>query len=200
MSRECILGRCMQCNADLAEHIYCCQELELKAMPRQGRKREALWHGAIAGLTGAWAMSQCTRLWRRILHRGKHHKSFPPLPYSQQEWDSTAGIAKLTARAFGIRLSPQQTATGAEVVHYGVGALAGVIYEVGIRSHPRRTGLSGIAYGCAIWIFAQELLIPALGITPRLREYSLAAQTNSLCEHISYGVILDSVSRVLKLL
>ena len=80
---------------------------------KRRRQESAAVTGLLAGLAGAWAMDQFTRAWRRWGAGSKQGHSFP-LPYSQQEWDSTSRSAARAARYFGRELSAKQRELGAE--------------------------------------------------------------------------------------
>jgi len=159
-----------------------------------------VFFGTAAGLAGAWGMTQFTKMWNSRLLRRQYANSLslPPVPYSDQEWDSTSRIAEaIGSAALGRRLSVEEKKTGAAVVHYGVGSAAGVVYAMLVHRRSVITSLSGAFFGLGLWLIADELLTPSMGLSPKLKYYSLQAQANSLGEHLVYAVTTDFVYRCL---
>lgn len=161
---------------------------------------ELVFLGTVAGLGGAWAMSQFTKMWNSLLHPGSYVNSLPlpPVPYSNQEWESTSGIAQVIGSVtLRRRLSLKEKRIGARVVHYGVGASSGVFYALLVQRGSAIATRSGVFFGFGLWLIADELLMPCLGISRELRYYSSQAQANSLGEHLAYAFTTDFVCRCL---
>jgi uncharacterized membrane protein YagU involved in acid resistance len=73
-----------------------------------------------------------------------------------------------------------------------VGALYGVLAE----TSPRFTKLvGGSGFGAAVWIAADEVAVPLLGLAEPDAEYSVEAHTQSFAAHMVYGVATDVVRR-----
>lgn len=157
-----------------------------------------VFFGAVAGLTGAWAMSQFTRMWNGLLpHRSyANARQLQPVSYSNQEWDSTSRIANaIGSAALGRQLSGEEENLGAALVHYGVGSAAGVCYAILVQRRSEMANYRGVLFALGMWLIADELLMPYLGFSRKLRSYSLKAQANSLGEHVVYAVVTDSLYR-----
>ncbi len=153
--------------------------------------------GAAAGLAGAWAMSQFTKVWNGLL-RPQRANALPlrPIPYSEQEWDSTSRIASaIGSAALGRPLSADEKKRGAVLVHYGVGGAAGIVYAILVQRRSTITNQCGALFGLGLWLIADELLMPCLGLSRKRGSYSLQAQANSLGEHLIYAAMADSVYR-----
>ncbi len=139
-------------------------------------------------------MAQSTRLWNRFAGgpRGS-------LPYSPQEWDATSGIADSVAdHVLGRKLSKREKKAGAALVHYGNAAILGSLYCALIPASARRRFWSGPLFGLAVGLLANELLMPALGLTRKPRRYTTKMRLNGGCEHLVYGITLQLVSNKLK--
>jgi uncharacterized membrane protein YagU involved in acid resistance len=50
----------------------------------------------------------------------------------------------------------------------------------------------GAAYGTAVWILADEIVIPFLGLSRGPRELPLGVHAYSLGGHLVYGLTLDA--------
>jgi hypothetical protein len=157
-----------------------------------------VFFGTAAGLAGARAMTQFTKMWNGLsLWRSYANSSpLPPVPYSDQEWDSTSRIAEaIGSAAFGRRLSAEEKKTGAAVVHYAIGGAAGVVYAILVQHRSIFTNHSGTFFGLGLWLIADELLMPCLRLSRKLGSYPFRAQANSLGEHLVYAVTTDFVYR-----
>lgn len=153
--------------------------------------------GAIAGLAGALAMSGFTRLWGTLISEADGQHRATRLPYSQQEYDATTHIAEIAARRLRHhRLNHREKRIGACAVHYVVGATTGIAYSLLGWRFPQVRRSSGAFFGIALWLLADEWLMPATGATRKLNDYSLLAQADALGEHIVYAVIADTLLRV----
>lgn len=153
----------------------------------------------MAGVAGVWTMTQFTKLWNALLPRFSGDDPLrPPVPYSRQEWDSTSRIAeKVGSRAFRRPLTLRETKAGAAIVHYAVGGAAGVCYAILAHRSSLIATRSGAVFGIGLWLIADEYVIPSLGLSRKLRDYSLVTQANSLGEHLIYGITTDLAYRSL---
>lgn len=166
-------------------------------MGRQRRLSRTLMLGAVAGLLGARSMGTFTRLWRNFLKSNQDGDRKPGSSYSAQERDATERIAEIVAaRVFERRLSMRDRHAGSIVVHYGVGAASGAVYALLPNRFPFVSRFCAILFGAAMWLVADELLMPALGVTRALKNYSAAMQANALGEHIVFALTTDQFLRL----
>jgi putative membrane protein len=80
-----------------------------------------------------------------------------------------------------------------------MGALYGVLLEVGPDSlregHP---SLTGLGYGSALFVGADELAVPALGLSGSAKEAPLSAHIYGLASHLVYGLTGEAVRRTVR--
>jgi uncharacterized membrane protein YagU involved in acid resistance len=82
------------------------------------------------------------------------------------------------------------------LAHYGFGTATGICYAVAASRAPAlRTGF-GTAYGSLVWAFADEGILPALGLSRGPRELPLGVHAYALCGHWVYGATLEAVTRI----
>lgn len=164
---------------------------------KRTRLLKASASGFVAGLAGAWAMIEFTRLWNRLLPqdggqdpRQRH--------YSQQEWDATSRLAEVMGSPlFGRPLSQEERQAGASFLHYAIGGAVGAVYGAVAEFSPGVSRLSGMLFGFSVWVAADEVLMPALGVSRPLNHYSCRMQVNALGEHIAYGLTTEALRRML---
>jgi hypothetical protein len=161
-------------------------------------RSKAVIAGFAGGLAGAWAMDQFTRAWNAIVPDSKRPKPGPPLPYSQQEWDSTSRTASQAAEFLLQRkLTDRETMVGAQVVHFAVGGLVMAGYAGLFPRKLKQPVASGLIFGLGLWFVAEELAMAVLKITDPPQDYSVPMHLNSLGEHFAYGVASTLVARAL---
>lgn len=97
----------------------------------------------------------------------------------------------------GRRLTASETKTGARIVHFMVGGGGGALYGAVFGGRAKNPLSAGAAFGLALWLFGEEVAMSALGINDPPQSYSIAMHTNSLGEHIAYGLATGLISTAL---
>jgi uncharacterized membrane protein YagU involved in acid resistance len=178
--------------------------------PRRRHPGKALVAGVAGGSAGAWAMSLFSAAWEKVLpaSAGKPEprkaiiaeaRRSHPMHASQQEWDSTMMTATALARkALHWPLtSERQQEQAAVALHYATGSAFGAMYGVAREYMPHGGVGSGMAFGAAAFVLAQEIGTPRTGLAP-VSAYSLPMQANSLGEHIAWGATTELLRRVVR--
>jgi uncharacterized membrane protein YagU involved in acid resistance len=174
-----------------------------------GSLGKAALAGLAGGLAGAFAMSQFSRRWGRLVPQGSGSpRRSRVIPFavrqrsgmgaSRQEWDSTLNATVAVTRVLRMPLGAAQRERGAVAVHYTVGAALGGFYGVIREYFPDAAGAWGAAFGLTVWLVLEEGGMPLLGWTRPPLQYSLADHINALGEHVAYGVATEAVCRLLR--
>jgi uncharacterized membrane protein YagU involved in acid resistance len=167
-----------------------------------------LFVGAVGGLLGGFAMNTFTRVvssatggheaegaapGRERVGRGMQ----PPQAEVMAEDDAAVRVGSAVYEATtGMQPGRERRLRLGVAAHYAFSAAMGVVYMLAANrpTHLRR-GFGG-AYGALVWATADELAMPALGLsrgpmrlTPGMHAYSLAG-------HWIYGATLESVRRL----
>jgi len=86
---------------------------------------------------------------------------------------------------------------GGTLFHYLFGATTGGIYA-GLSQLAPVTGIGlGVPYGSAVWLVADEMVVPALGLSKASAEYPASIHAYALASHVVYGLTTDLVLRML---
>lgn len=178
-------------------------------------RRQKLWKGLLAGsaagLAGAFAMTHFQNLWskgsEKLKSNGNSQGSYGNSGQGSenQSEDATVKAAGQVAEAAGYELSREQKKKAGPVVHYafgaGMGALYGSMLELGPRELRRHALLSGIGFGSVLFAGADELAVPAVGLSQKPGETPPSKHIYALASHIVYGVtagaVLQAVRRTL---
>lgn len=94
-------------------------------------------------------------------------------------------------------LPEKQKSLAGNVVHYSFGAVLGALYVlVGRRYSALRAGY-GVAYGAGVSIVADELLVPAIGLSPPPTEVPAKSHLYGFISHLVFGIALEGSRRLM---
>jgi uncharacterized membrane protein YagU involved in acid resistance len=167
---------------------------------RQGR---ALWKGALAGIVGglvaSWAMN---RFQAGLSNAARAWSDEQQQPQSEQHGDgddATMKAAEAISDTVASRpLSKQERQKAGSVIHYAFGSSVGAAYGVLAELAPRTTIAWGSLFGAALWLSADEIAVPALGLSKSPREYPATTHASALAAHLVYGMTADAVRRAIR--
>jgi putative membrane protein len=158
--------------------------------------------GAAGGLVASWVMNQFQSGWKEL---SDPHEPWSASPQGQQERhtgdadaddDATMKTAeKISEAIFHRRISREQKKKLSPIVHYAFGAGTGAIYGVIAEIEPRATFGAGLPYGTAVFVGADEIAVPALGLSKPPKEYPASAHLYGLASHLVYGLSLEMARR-----
>ena len=96
---------------------------------------------------------------------------------------------------FNHKLSKREKEVAGAVAHYAMGATSGAIYGVAAELAPATTAGQGLPFGAAVWLVADEAIVPALGLSKSAKEYPLSTHVYAFTSHLVYGVTTEIVRR-----
>jgi len=160
-------------------------------MRRTRRKTpiRTLVEGMVAGAIGAGVQSLFFRSTARIAPKPPKDAFVPP---DREQASETA--LETTARRFveGMArrgpLDERAKKRLGELVHYGVGARWGVLFNVFRDIYPRLWSVSGVAgFSAAVWMIDDNLILPAFKLAGWPQRYPLRSHAYALAAHLVYG-------------
>ena len=108
--------------------------------------------------------------------------------------DSTMKVADALAQAVTHHpLTHEQKEVGGPLVHYGFGALMGGAYGAAAEYWAGSKWGFGSAFGAALFLGADEVMVPAVGLSGPPTEQPLGSQAKYLTAHLVYGVTTEAV-------
>ncbi|HEU5452644.1 MAG TPA: DUF1440 domain-containing protein [Terriglobales bacterium] len=162
---------------------------------RQRRMLKGVAAGAAGGLVASWAMNQFQAAWSKAKEvasdgAGGQQQS------SEESDDATMKTAdRVVQPVLGRHLSREEKKRGGPVVHYAFGSLVGAAYGAVNELTPKaRTGF-GLPYGAAVFVGADEIAVPALGLSQPPQKSPLSTHAYALASHLVYGAVLEGVRR-----
>lgn len=155
-----------------------------------------VWKGAAAGIAGgllaSWVMNQFQSVMSRFEDGGEQGKE-------NSGEDATVKTAKkISCGLFDHELTKDEKKTAGPAVHYAMGAVSGGIYGAVSELLPAARWGAGLPFGAAVWLAADEIALPALGLSKSPGEYPAAVHAKALASHLVYGLSTDLVRRGLR--
>jgi putative membrane protein len=172
------------------------------------RRRKSLWKGAVAGLAGglvaSWVMTEAQTgmeaIAKKLQQNGK--SSSPDSEQKKNEQsegseDATVKTAKRLSHTFLHRsLNSSEKEKAGPIVHYAFGTLIGGIYGATAEKVPQIKSGYGLPFGAAIFVGADEIAVPALGLSPKsFSETEPQEHAYALLSHFVYGATAEIVRR-----
>jgi putative membrane protein len=120
-------------------------------------------------------------------------------PENQQEptdEDATMKVAGKLAETTGPEFSKEQKKRGGSIVHCGFGTAMGALYGLAMESpqlRKKQKFLLGAGFGTGSFLVADEIVVPALGLSGKASESPLGSHLYALASHLVYGVSAEAV-------
>jgi hypothetical protein len=158
--------------------------------------------GAVGGLVGSWAMSEVQRLWTCAVDgaapesAGGRHDARDWQERSEHQNSNELAAEALAGYILGRRLTHEELRVAAPLMHYLFGTAVGAIY--GAYAERRRADGSGAAFGTTVWLAADELAMPLLGLSGSTARRPLEMHVQSLAAHLVYGTATEGIRRVMR--
>jgi putative membrane protein len=165
----------------------------------------SVWKGALAGaaagLAGTIAMTQFQNLWSKASEKISNNVSSSEQSEPEKE-DATMKAAGELAALAKHRLSRDEKKKAGPVIHYafgtGMGAIYGALVEIGPRDLRRHDLLSGLGFGSVLFAGADEVVVPALGLSGKPSESPASSHLYALASHIVYGLTAGAVRKAVR--
>jgi putative membrane protein len=175
------------------------RHVESDERPREINK--GLVSGLVGGLVGTIVMTAFQNGWSKAseaLKRGDGQQQQSSQGEGESE-DATMKAAGKLAEVFGRPLSHEQKKKFGPVVHYAFGIAQGAMYGAVTELAGIQGGLvSGVSFGAALFVVADELAVPAAGLSGKPSEFPLTSHLYGLASHLVYGVTTEIVRRGLR--
>jgi putative membrane protein len=169
--------------------------------------------GAAGGLVASWVMNQ----FQALLSRMTHGVERPHGAQSLQPGSPRHGVARelqergldreadtaavrtavvVSDRLFGLELAEgEKREIAGAVIHYAFGVATGCLYGAMAELKPATTTGAGLPFGAAVWLIADEIIVPALGLSKPPTKYPPSTHAYSIASHLVYGLTTEIVRR-----
>ena len=150
--------------------------------------------GAAAGLLASCVMNGFQTIWSAVARPSRKRPA-----KGEPEEDTTVRTASAISRSlFGRPLSERGKRIGGPFVHYAFGTLVGGLYGAAAERAPSVTAGSGLPFGAAFWLVADETAVPLLRLSAPPNRYPLSLHVYALVSHLVYGWTAEALRRQLR--
>jgi putative membrane protein len=178
-----------------------------------------VWKGLVAGVAGglvaSWTMNQFQSFLGKMMEGVERPHGAQALQQGttdhgvarelqergSDDEDDNAAVRAGTAIAEFVtdkKLTKEEKETAGAVAHYAMGVVSGGIYGTAAELAPMTTIGAGLPFGAAIWLLADEAIVPAAGLSKAPTEYPLSIHLYALASHLVFGVSTEAVRRTVR--
>lgn len=152
--------------------------------------------GVAAGAIGVWVMDQVD--WYMYDHEDPEARRRTQEVRPGGGLDPAHVIANKVAGAVGAELSPRQPNPAGIAAHYWLGIGPAALYGALQDRIPAVGAGRGTLYGLGLFLVQDEFLNAAIGLSARPNQYPWQAHARGFVSHLVFGIVTDTVLRVLK--
>ena len=153
--------------------------------------------GAVAGLVGglvaSFVMSQF-----QVLLSALSEEEKKPKKKKEDEPANVKTAEAISENVFEHKLKKSEKEPAGEAVHYAMGATSGLIYGIASEIAPMTTVGLGIPFGAAVWLVADDVVVPALGLSKSPTAYPFSTHAYALTSHWVYGLTTEMVRKAVR--
>jgi hypothetical protein len=197
LDREMLDGELLDTEVDVIE---ICADEDAWLEEDDTLPRRALWKGAVAGLAGglaaAWTMNQFQAALSKLEHSANGGAGTESEPKGD---DATVKAASAVSESVaGQPLSEDEKRIAGPVVHYVFGSTIGALYGAAAEMMPLTSRAWGLPFGAAVWVGADEIGVPAAGLSEAPTRIPASTHASALAAHLVYGATTDGVRRLVR--
>lgn len=178
------------------------------AKDRERDPFRAIFAGAIAGFVASWVMNEFQGIWNRSSEMAKEREwqrqkrpvsEIMQPPQQSGSEDATQVVAnKIAEYVLQQPLTKEQKVRLAPAVHYAFGAGMGAAYGLISEYFPRARSGFGLLFGTALFLGADESMLPLLGLSRNPGDYPLSVHAYAWASHLVFGAATEVVDEVVR--
>ena len=152
------------------------------------------WRGRIAatatgGIAASLAMDLVQDGFAALFERQRNEGEL------DEEVEGIASVVRAIGSVVPGLVGERRTRAAARAIHYVFGIGFAAAYVAGCERAPWVGTSGGVAFGSALFLLSDRVLIPVLKLGRTWDRYSRAERANALLSHVVYGVVLDLARR-----
>jgi len=156
---------------------------------------KGLLAGVAGGVLASFLMEQFQAGWSAIF------KAISPAKeQSNGKSDPTTVKAAnlVSEKITGRKIPADYKPLAGEAVHYGMGATSAAVYGALAEVAPLVTIGNGAAFGTGLWLLADEVAVPAAGLSESPKHIPVTTHVYALVSHLVYGWITETVRQAVR--
>lgn len=171
--------------------------------------------GVVAGLVASAVMNQFQALWSRLSEGEERSHGAQSMQQGSpevgvgrelqaegkdtEEDDAAERLANAIAVGIsGRELTESQKDVAGTAFHYAMGIASGALYGAAAEIIPVVKVGAGVPFGAAVWLIADEGIVPAAGLSKSSDEYPPSIHAYALASHLVFGLTTELVRRAVR--
>lgn len=150
--------------------------------------------GLVSGIVATFVMTEFQNMVNKMSESEDEKKS-------EQEKSTPATVKAaemISEKVFDHKLTKSERKIAGPSMHYAMGATSGLVYGIASELVPFSTAGAGLPFGAAVWLIADDVAVPALGLSKSPTEMPLSTHAYALSSHIVYGLTSDLVRKLVR--
>ncbi len=156
---------------------------------------KGLLAGVAGGLLASFLMEQFQAAWNAA---SEAMSSAEKKPGRKADPATVKAANAISETITGRKVPKDYKAAAGEAVHYGMGATSAAVYGVLAEVAPIVTIGDGVGFGTGVWLLADEMAVPAAGLSKSPKEIPLTIHLYAFVSHLVYGWITETVRRAVR--
>ncbi len=182
---------------------------------KEGNVLKGLAAGIVAGLAAAWTMNQFQAAWSRLTEGEERSHGAQSLQQGsaqhgvggelrsrgkdEEQDDAPERLANaIEVAALDHELTEREKEAAGTAFHYAMGATSGALYGAVAEIIPGVKAGAGLPFGAAVWVIADEGVVPVLGLSKSLTEYPISTHAYTFTSHLVFGLTAEVVRRAVR--
>jgi hypothetical protein len=117
----------------------------------------------------------------------------------EEQDDAAERLANaISVAVFDRELTRREKDVAGVAFHYAMGATSGALYGAVAEAVPEVDAGAGLPFGAAVWLIADEGIVPAVGLSKSPAEYPLSIHVYSFASHLVFGLTTELVRRAVR--
>ena len=159
---------------------------------------KGLLAGLAGGLVASWVMNQFqtqvpAEAFAKLL--GERDAPSDGDSGSDEEPATVKAAETVSESVLDHRLTTSEKKWAGPTVHYSLGGSAGAAYGIAAEYLPDVTAGGGLPFGTAFWLAADEVAVPALGLSDPPWTSTPSTHVYALASHLVYGLVTEITRR-----
>lgn len=156
---------------------------------------KGLLAGVAGGLLASFLMEQFQAAWSAT---SEAISSAEKKPGRKADPATVKAANLISTKITGRKIPTDYKPIAGKAVHYGMGAGSAAVYGVLAEVAPIITVGDGLGFGVGVWALADEVTVPAAGLSKPVKEIPLTTHLYGLASHLVYGWITETVRRAVR--
>lgn len=159
---------------------------------------KGLLAGLMAGFLATWAKAKMQAKLSQLEKAEQPPKQEADNSDGEEKPSTVKAAEAVSSKVFKHALSDKERKLAGPAVDYGFGTIMGGVYGAAAENMPGLEAGGGLLFGAGVWLFADELGVPAAGLAKWPNKYPAKTHVSGLVGHLVYGFTLELLRKMIR--